>query len=228
MTPNSPLVDHRKARWLFAGAGAGLLIAQMILPALPGDAAAKVATVASDRAAVTISAGAFLMSGILLVLGVLALNTVPVMRARRLVTVGMVLTAVGALWPVGGRAAYNLIMVALSSSADRASAADAARAIDDSASLAVLLLTLVAFVLGPIVLAVGLWRAGASPVWPAPLWFAGVVVVNAAESSSRLAAGLGMLAVAAALAWLGARISATGGDVPTGAHTAARPTPVES
>jgi hypothetical protein len=211
MTPNSPncpLVDHRKARWLFAGAG--LLTGQVILPTLPGDAAAKVATVASDRAAVTISAGAFLVSGILLVLGVLALNTVPVMRARRLVTVGMVLTAVGALWPVGGRAAYNLIMVALSSGADRASAADAAQAIDNSASLAVLLLTLVAFVLGPIVLAAGLWRADVSPIWPALLWFAGVVVVNAAESSSRLAADLGMLAVAAALAWLGARISATG------------------
>jgi uncharacterized membrane protein len=228
MCPHSPLVDHRKARWLFPGAGAGLLTAQILLPALPGDAAAKVATVASDRAAVTISAGAFLVSGILLVLGVLALNTMPVMRARRLVTVGMVLTAVGALWPVGGRAAYNLIMVALASGADRTSAANAAQAIDNSASLAVLLLTLVAFVLGPIVLAVGLWRAGVSPVWPAPLWLAGVVVVNAAESSSRLAAGLGMLAVAAALAWLGVRISATGRDDPTSAYTAARPTPVVS
>ena len=202
----SPLVDHRKARWLFTGAGAALFLAQVTLPAMPDGAAAKVAAVASCRAAVTVSAVAFLLSGILLVLGVVALNTAPLCRARRLVTVGMVLTAIGALWPVGGRAAYNLVMVALAGT-DHGSAADAARAIDGSGALAILLVTLLAFVLGPIVLAVGLWRADVAPIWPAPLWFLGVVVVNGAESSSRPVAGLGMLAVAVALAWLGTRIA---------------------
>lgn len=227
MTPNAPLMDHRTARWLFPAAGAALLLAQLMLPALPADAAAKVATVAAHRTEVTISAAAFLLSGILLVLGVLAVNTIPLARARRLVTLGTVLTALGALWPVGGRAAYNLIMVAISDGADRASAANAAQAIDSSASLTILLSTLLAFVLGPIVLAVGLWRAGISPVWPAPLWLAGVVVVNGSESSSRLGAGFGMLAVAAALAWLGVRIGTADGDASIGSSDPASPVSVE-
>lgn len=223
----SPLVDHRKARWLFAGAGAALFLAQVTLPAMPDGAAAKVATVASDRTAVTVSAVAFLLSGILLAMGVVALNTAPIARARRLVTVGMVITAIGALWPVGGRAAYNLVMVALAS-ADHGSAADAARAIDSSGALAVLLVTLVAFVLGPIVLSVGLWRAGIAPLWPAPLWFLGVVVVNGSESSSRAAAGIGMLAVAAALAWLGTRIAVADDEATSDEVDAAHRTQVGS
>ena len=223
----SPLFDHRKARWLFTGAGAALFLAQITLPAMPDGAAAKVATVASDRAAVTVSAVAFLLSGILLVMGVVALNTAPVARARRLVTVGMVLTGIGALWPVGGRAAYNLIMVALAGP-DHGSAADAARAIDSSRALVVLLVTLLAFVLGPILLSVGLWRARIAPLWPAPLWFIGVVVVNGSEGSSRAAAAVGMLAVAVALAWLGMRIAVADDEATSDEVGAARRTQVRS
>jgi hypothetical protein len=179
-----------------------------------------VAMVASHQAAVTISAAAFLASGVLLVLAMLAVNTIAVARARRLVTVGTVLTAVGALWPVGGRAAFNLIMVALAGGADPTSAAAAAHAIDGSGALAILLVTLAAFVLGPVILTIGLWRAGIAPVWPALLWFAGVVVVNAAEANSRIGADVGMLAVATALGWLGIRISSSRAAVPINARRA--------
>jgi hypothetical protein len=223
MMNSSPLVDHNKARWLLAGAAVGLLLGQAVLPTLPGDPVAKVAVVAANQTAVTISAAAFLASGILTVLAMMALNTADVPRARGLVTVGMVLTAVGALWPVGGRAAFNLIMLALAGGEDRASAAAAAHAIDGSGTLAILLLTLAAFALGPVILVIGLWRAGIAPVWPALLWFVGVVVVNGAEESSRPVSSVGMLAAATALTWLGATISGTRAAVPVRASNPANP-----
>ena len=86
-------------------------------------------------------------------------------------------------------------MVALAGHADTVAAAAAAQAIDQSGSFAILLVTLAAFALGPVILTFGLWRAGIAPIWPAILWIAGVLVVNGTSNSSRAAATVGMLTV---------------------------------
>jgi hypothetical protein len=72
-------------------------------------------------------------------------------------------------------------------------------------------------VLGPVVVAIGLWRARIVPVWPAVLWLVGVVVVNGAESSSRPVATAGMVLVAAALAWIGTAASGARANADAGA-----------
>ena len=228
MTPAMFPIDRRHARWLFGGAGGGLLLAQAAIPALPESATARTAVIAANRAAVTLSAAAFLTAGILLVIGCLAANTMPLVHARRWVTAGTVLTAIGALWPVAGRATYNLVMVALAGHTDTVAAAAAARAIDQSGSFAILLVTLAAFALGPVILTFGLWRAGIAPIWPAILWIAGVLVVNGTSNSSRAAATLGMLLATAALAWLGTRLAATPTVEPAIANPTAQSSPTST
>jgi hypothetical protein len=173
------------------------------MPQLPSDPITKVAAVAAHSGAVTLSASAFLVSGAMLILALVALNALQVTRARGLVRAGAIITAIATIWPIGGRAAFNLVMVAISG-ADHSSAAATAKAIDTSGAFDLLLVSLLAFVAGPVVLTIGLWRARIAPVWPAVLWLAGIVVVNAAEGSSRLVATTGMALVTAALAWLGA------------------------
>jgi hypothetical protein len=207
MSRTLPLIDHSRIRWLLAGAGAALLAAQAALPVTPGDAAQQVAAIGAHRGAVTASAAAFLLAGVLLIVSVAALNTLAVPRARRLTRVGVVLTGLGAAWPIAGRAAFNLVMVAITGSTDHASAVTATHAITTSAAFTPLLITLAAFVLGPIVLTIGLWRAETVPPWPALLWVVGVLVVNAAEAGSRPLTVAGMLAAAVALGWLGAATS---------------------
>lgn len=224
MSLTVPLIDRRRAKWLLAGAGVALVAAQAALPVMPDDAAAQVGAIRGHRGAVAASAAAFLIAGALLVMAVAALNTMAVPRARRLTRLGLVLTGLGAAWPIGGRATFNLVMVAITGGADHASAVAATHAITSSAAFTPLLITLAAFALGPIVLTIGLWRAGTVPPWPAVLWLAGVLVVNAAEASSRPVTVAGMLVAGVALAWLGAAAWNTTPADPSAAPMAARPT----
>jgi uncharacterized membrane protein len=206
-----PLIARSRVRWLLTGAGAALVAAQAVLPVMPGDATEQVSVVSAHRGAVLVSAPAFLVAGALLVLGMSSLNSVPVARSRKVTAAGLVLTGVGAAWPIAGRAAFNLVMAAITDGAGRPSAVAAAHAITTSNAFVPLLLTLVAFALGPIVLTVGLWRAGVVPPWPAVLWLVGVVVVNAAEASSRPVTMLGMVTAASALCWLGTAVGGVSG-----------------
>jgi len=203
MNSSYPLLSRSRAGWLFGAAGAALLAAQAVLPALPDSTAHQVAVAAAHRGAVMVSALAFLVAGVLLVLGTTALNQLTLERGRTLTRVGLILTGLGALWPVAGRASYNAILVAVTGNADRSTTVSAVHAVSDSAAFSAFLPLLVAFAVGPVVLAMGLRRAGALPIWPAVLWLAGVMIVSATESSSRAGAALGMALVAGALGWIG-------------------------
>jgi hypothetical protein len=212
------LIGRASAPLLFAAAGAGLLIAQGLLPAYPAATAGQVAVAAAHRGAETGAVVAFLVAGALLVLGVAASSGLALRRGRALTRVGVVLTAVGALWPIAGRAGFTATLVAVTGG-DRTSAVSAIHAVSNSGAFALFLPLLAAFVVGPILLALGLRRAGALPVWPALLWFAGVLIVNGAEDSSRVVATLGMAAVAVALAWIGRGVGALSASVPANTET---------
>src|SRR3954471_7906922 len=93
-------IGRRSAALLFAAAGAGLLIAQGLLPAYPAETAGQVAVAAAHRGAETGAVVAFLVAGGLLVLGISAASGLALQRGRALARVGVVLTAIGALWPV--------------------------------------------------------------------------------------------------------------------------------
>ena len=197
------LVQKSSAAGLFAAAGVGLLAAQALLPTSPADAGGQVAVAAAHRGAELGSAVAFLAAGALLVLGVVAGNRIELTRGRALAKVGLVVTAIGALWPVAGRAVFNAMLVALTGDGHSAASVTAMHAIGNSGAFAIFLPALLAFFVGPVLFALGLRRAGALPIWPAGLWVVGVLTVNAAEDQSRVVAAIGMALVAVALAWIG-------------------------
>lgn len=201
------LIRRTNARRSLAAAGASLLVAQALLPAMPGDAASQVAVGAAHRGAILGSSVAFLIAAVALVIGAAAVSGLSLGRGRRLAHVGTLLTAVGALWPAVGRASFNATLVALTGSSPRAGAVSAIHSISSSGAFAVFLPLLAAFALGPILLTAGLRREGAIAVWPALLWLAGVLIVNGAESSSRVLATVGMALVAGALIWIGRSVS---------------------
>jgi hypothetical protein len=203
MSSTQTLLAKSSATGLFAAAGVGLLAGQALLPISPSDTAGQIAVAAAHREAELGSAVAFLAAGALLVLGALASNRIELARGRALTRVGLIVTGVGALWPVAGRATFNAILVALTGKGHGGSSVTALHAIGTSGAFAVFLPALLAFFIGPVLLALGLRRAGALPIWPSILWVVGVVTVNAAENQSRAAATIGMALVATALAWIG-------------------------
>ena len=205
--PLSPTpTAQRMAVALLTCAGASLVLGQALMPALPSAADAQVTTVLAHRAAVAGSGAAFLLAAALLLLGVDRLGRPTGLKARRLVAVGLATTAVGSLWPAVGRATFNLILVAITGGAPRAAAVSAAQAIGSSSAMSILLPTLAAFVLGPILLGIGLWRSGVGALWPVALWLVGVIVVNGAAQTSRPLATAGMAVAAAGLVLVGRRV----------------------
>lgn len=204
MTSSShPLLAKSSSTGLFAAAGVSLLVAQALLPTSSSDATGELAVAAAHRGAELGSAVAFLAAGALLVLAVASVNRNEMTRGRVLARIGLILTAIGALWPVAGRAAFNAILAALAGSSHDVASVNAVHAIGNSAAFSIFLPALAAFFVGPALLALGLRRAGALPIWPAAMWVVGVLTVNGAEDSSRVIASLGMALVAAALAWIG-------------------------
>jgi len=197
------LIDVPLAPVLLGAAAVALLLAQALLPAVPSESADQVAYFAGHRAAATVAAAAFLIAAACLVVGTAAAAGAVVDRGRTLARIGVVVTGIGALWPAVGRATFDLVMVALTGKLHGTAAVDAASAITNSAALALLLVTLLAFVVGPVLLGLGLWRAGAGSWLPAALWLIGVLVVNATDTSSKVGSVIGMLLAAAALAWIG-------------------------
>ena len=228
MTSSShALLTKSSSTGLFAAAGVSLLVAQALLPTTPSDAAGQIAVAAAHRGAELGSAVAFLAVGALLVLAVASTNRTEMSRGRALGKAGLILTAIGALWPLAGRATFNAILVALTSSGHDVASINAMHAIGNSAAFSIFLPALAAFFVGPALLALGLRRAGALPIWPAALWVIGVLTVNAAENSSRVLSGLGMALAAAALAWIGrgtATVSTTEA-IDTSSSRAAAPEP---
>ena len=185
MPLSQPLVARSRATVLFGTAGAALLAAQALLPALPSGIARQVAVAAGHRGGEAGSAVAFLLAAALLVLAAAATNRLDLTRGRALTRVGLVLTGIGALWPAVGRASYNAILVALTGNGDRSVAVSAVHTISGSGAFAMFLILLLAFVTGPIVLALGLRRAGLLPIWVRP----GTPVSRAVTMSVRSCSG---------------------------------------
>jgi hypothetical protein len=197
------LLAVTRAPVLLGAAAASLVVAQALLPAVPSESSDQVVYFAAHRTSATLAAAVFLLAAACLVLGTAASAGAVVGRGRILGRIGLVLTGIGALWPAAGRATFDLVMVALTGELHGRAAVDAASAITNSAALALLLVTLLAFVLGPALLVAGLWRAGVGSWPPAVLWLVGVLVVNATDTSSAVGSVVGMLLAAAALAWIG-------------------------
>jgi hypothetical protein len=197
-----PVMSRQVTTPLLAAAGVALVIAQGLLPPVPSSAAGAVRAISSHRSAEVISALAFLVAAACLIWGLLSIAARPFDRGRGLTRIGLLVSSVGAFWLIGGRACFNLTEVAITSTQTPAAAVAAAKGITGSSALALLLPTLVSFLVGPVLFGLGLWRAGVAPWWPAAAWLAGVAIVDATDTSVHVVPALGMVVLTVALtAW---------------------------
>jgi hypothetical protein len=170
--------------------------------------AAQLADVAAARAPELAAAGLFLLGAILLVPAAIGVATLARGRGARLIVVGAVMLGVASIWLAAGRAMFCLMLYALTGSGvPEPTAVTALDQVGNSGGFAMFLVSLASLLLAPIVLSLGLWRAGRAPWWLAVAWVAATVAFLAAETNKvgdLLAFGT-MMAVLAAVGLAAAR-----------------------
>jgi hypothetical protein len=170
--------------------------------------AAQLADVSAHRTPELLSAVLFVAGGILLVLAAIGLaGAVREGRGRTLVQLGAASLGIGGLWMAAGRAMFEVIVYALSAANTTASAASLDR-IGNSAGTAIFVPLLLVLVAGPVLLTIGLGRAGLASRWLGAVWFAGLIVFLGTETS-KLGNLVGFGAMMAVLAVVGFTIRAS-------------------
>jgi hypothetical protein len=170
--------------------------------------AAQLADVSAHPAPELISAVLFLIGGVLLVLASIGLaNLGDEGRGRTLVQWGAGLIGIGGLWMAAGRAMFEAIVYALAK-ADTPAAARSLEQIGNSAGTGVFVPLLLALIVGPILLTLGLARRNLTSRWLAVAWFAGLLVFLATETS-KLGNLVGFGAMMAVLAVCGLAVRKT-------------------
>ena len=133
--------------------------------------AAQLADVANSRTPELLAAALFLFGGLLLVPAAIGLARAASGRGSRLITVGSVLFGIAAIWMSAGRAMFALMLYTLTQPGfARDTAVGALTQIGNASAFAIFLLPLLALLLAPIVLGLGLWRARLAPWWPIAAW----------------------------------------------------------
>jgi hypothetical protein len=186
--------------FLLAAAGVCWTIGQAVLPDMAMETAARYDLVAASRGAEALSASLLVSAGCLLVLSAVSLAKVV---TGRLLTVGTALLGLGGIWLAAGRGAFNMVFV-------RATHPDVPRdagiALIDTpggVEFLPLLLTLPCLLIGPVLLAVGLHRAGGASWLPLVLWVAGVATFMASEFTLKAGEVAGIAVASVALSLIG-------------------------
>ena len=135
------------------------------------DYAAQLTDVANARTPELLAAALFLLGGLLLVPAAIGLASAASGRGSRLIKLGSVLFGVSAIWMSAGRAMFALMLYTLTQPGfARDTAVRALTQIGNASAFAIFLLPLLALLLAPIVLGLGLWRARLAPWWPVAVW----------------------------------------------------------
>ena len=145
--------------------------------------AAQLADVAADRTPELVSAALFLLGAILLVAAAIGISTLAHGRGARLIGAGAALLGISSLWLAAGRAVFGIVLYALTGAGVSPQAAATLDKIGNSGAFALLLVLLAALLLAPIMLTLGLWRAGRAPWWLAAIWITATVAFLAVETS---------------------------------------------
>lgn len=219
---------RRTCTILLGAAGACWAAGQAVLPDMGLETAERYDAVSAQRGLEAASAGLLVLAAVFLVAGALVVAT----RAprTRLVRVGTLLTALGALWLVGGRAAFNLMFYRLTGPDVPREAALTVLDSPSGTGFVPLVLMLPALLLGPLLLAVGLRRAGLAGWAPLVLWVAGIGIFLAAEFTLKAGEVVGVGLAGTALALTGRAVDghqAVGQEpaVTAGGRRAAAPSP---
>ena len=195
----------------FSLAGLSWTLGQGVLPDMGAETGSRYDAVAAASTLESLSAGLLVLAGVFLVLGsMVAVHRLAAWAGttgRRLMLAGTALTGLGGLWLVGGRAAFNLMFVRVvdTESLPR----ETAIALLDSSGgpgFAPLVLMLPCLLLGPVLLTVGLKRAGLAGWLPLPAWLLGIATflgtefqIKAAETAGIAIASLALVLAARAL-----------------------------
>lgn len=199
MTFRSPMI-------LLGAGGLAWLLGQALLPDMGLQTPQRYDAVVAARGLEAWSAGLLVVAGCLLVLGALALSRALVDvrgRGSTLIRIGAPMLALGGVWLVAGRAAFNMLFLRVTD--DDVPRDVAVRVLDDGggAEFIPLLLTLPCLLIGPLLLALGLRRAGLGSLLPLVLWVVGIGVFLTTEFTVKAGEIAGILSAAAALAVIG-------------------------
>jgi hypothetical protein len=175
-----------------------------------GSYAAQLSDVAAARPPELVAAALFMVAALLLVPAAIGIATLAHGRGGRLIAAGSVLLGVASIWLAAGRAVFCLLLYTLTGSGFSVHTAVVTMTrVGNSAAFGILLLTLVALLLAPVVLGLGFWRSGRGPWWLPAIWVAATIGFLAVETS-KLGDVVGFGAMMCVLAFLG--IAARKGD----------------
>jgi hypothetical protein len=190
--------------------GAGCwLPGQAVLPDMGATLPQRMAAVDAARGMEALSAALLLIAGALLVVAAVGLSpAAPTGRGGRLVRWGVVLLGLGGVWLAAGRAAFNLSMLRATAPGVPTEAGLAVLSAPDRPEFVVFPLCLLALLVGPVLLALGVRRSGSTTSWwPLALWVAGIGVFVGTEFTVKPAEILGIGIAATGLIWAGAAIA---------------------
>jgi hypothetical protein len=199
------LTKSRLAGWSMLAAAPLLLAAELVRSDhSESKYTLQLADVAASRAPELAAAGLFLLAAILLIPAAIGLAHLVHGRGAKLTATGAILLGVGALWIAAGRAMYSFLLYALASpKLPQATAATSLEQIGNSSAFAIFLPLLLALIIGPVLLTVGLSRAGLARWWIAPIWLVAAVAYASGLETSRLGSLVSFGPMMAALAYLG-------------------------
>lgn len=197
-------MKFRSPATLLGAGGVAWMLGQALLPDMGLQTPERYDAVAGARGLEAWSAGLLVVGGCLLVLGAIALSRALVDvrgRGSRLTSIGAAMTALGGVWLVAGRAAFNMLFLRVT---DESVPREVAIAILDDGGgpeFVPLVLTLVCLLVGPVLVALGLRRAGLAGWLPLALWVLGIAVFLASEFTFKAGevAGIGIAALALGL-----------------------------
>jgi hypothetical protein len=220
------MTTSRFSRYAGAGLALGVLafsggdvLRRLVEPSAPSTAATTAAV--AEHQGMWFAAGALeLFSALLLVAGAIGVMALVRARGRVLTGVGAALLATGAIASTGHTIGYYGTYAAYAESGLDAGTLDRLASTGDALGGIAIGLFMLGMLVGPLVLTVGLRRAGAVPIWVPVL----AVVFVVAGAVSGVAAGVvGLLAGLASLGSVGLMLL----RVPASMHTA-EPAPAPS
>lgn len=197
-------MKNRPALVLLSLAGVAWTSAQALLPDMGLEEAERLAAVAAAPGRQSAAAGLLMLAGSLLVVSAVILSrTARTGRGARLIRVGTLLLALGGVWLVAGRGAFSSTMLRLTG--PEIDSATAVRILSDGGGpeFAALLPTLPALLLGPVLLAVGVRRAGLGSWLPLTCWVLGIGAFVAFEFTNKVGETLGVAVASAGLVLIG-------------------------
>ena len=185
-----------RARWalgLVVVATVGMWLAIVLAPGKDESATVLYQQVLDARGRELTSAWLFVLAGAAFAVGAALILA---RLGSRVAQVGVLMLIAGSVWPVARGVSAALAVAAV----DAHVGPGRFDSMTGSAAWAPLLVFLPVFLLAPLVLGIGLWRAGLAPPWPGLLWIVGVIGYVALESKT-VPAGIGFAVAGVGLCW---------------------------